>query len=316
MTSQVTTENKSTLKQVLKKVPGLVALKRSIWNLLNLDGKRGRSKLDLMASFPLYQPCSLGTYNSKAQLPIQTINQLIPALWSLMESFGFKRPKTQVLDELLSSEAEKRNAADFKVLLDKYQSDKATTHNYYILYSDILKSRSEVKRVFEIGLGTNNINVVSNMGPGGKPGASLRAFRDFLENAEIFGADIDKRVLFSEERIKTYWIDQTDKNSFQQLNHSIPNDFDLMIDDGLHSPNANLHSLEFFLPKLRIGGWAIIEDIGVAAQPLWEIVGAALPSKTIHFIASYLDKNSHVYLAQSATIHRVQRNTTKEFLAC
>ena len=196
-----------------------------------------------------------------------------------MESFGSKRPKTQVLDELLSSEAEKANAADFKVLLDKYQSDKATTHNYYLLYSDILKSRSEVKRVFEIGLGTNNIDVVSHMGPGGKPGASLRAFRDFLKNAEIFGADIDKRVLFSEQRIKTYWIDQTDKNSFQQLNQSIPNDFDLMIDDGLHSPNANLHSLEFFLPKLRIGGWAIIEDIGVAAQPLWEIVGAALPSK-------------------------------------
>lgn len=48
--------------------------------------------------------------------------------------------------------------------------------------------------------------------------------------------------------------------------------FDLMIDDGLHSPHANLHSLEFFLPKLKIGGFAVIEDIGVQVLPLWVVV--------------------------------------------
>jgi hypothetical protein len=31
-------------------------------------------------------------------------------------------------------------------------------------------------------------------------------------------------------------------------------DFDLMLDDGLHCPDANLQSLKFFLRKIKIGG--------------------------------------------------------------
>ena len=44
----------------------------------------------------------------------------------------------------------------------------------------------------------------------GKPGASLRVWRDYFPNAIIYGADIDKDILFAEERIKTFYIDQLD----------------------------------------------------------------------------------------------------------
>ena len=33
-----------------------------------------------------------------------------------------------------------------------------------------------------------------------KCGSSIRAFRDYLQNAHIFGADIDKECLFTEEK--------------------------------------------------------------------------------------------------------------------
>ena len=39
----------------------------------------------------------------------------------------------------------------------------------------------------------------------GKPGASLRAWRDYFENALIYGADIDKNILFKENRINTFF---------------------------------------------------------------------------------------------------------------
>ena len=265
------------IKARLKKFPKLVMLKRRLWDILNIGGHRGKSSIDLTAAFPLFRPCSAGVYKDRAALTTQSINQLIPSLQLLLNSFSLKSVEIEILDELLTEPDQKANANDLKMLLDFHQSDKASTHNYFFLYSDILKQRTQIKRVFEIGLGTNNTDVVSNMGRGGKPGASLRAFRDFLENAEIYGADIDKRVLFSEERIKTFWIDQTDRKSFLALNRLLPNDFDLMIDDGLHSPNANIHSLEFFLPKLRVGGWAVIEDIGEPALPLWEIIASLLP---------------------------------------
>ena len=94
----------------------------------------------------------------------------------------------------------------------------------------------------------------------GNPGASLRAFRDFCPNAEIYGADFDSRILFQENGIQTFYVDQTETDSLEEISKKIGNNFDLMIDDGLHSPNANLHSLKF-LPLLKVGGYAVIEDV-------------------------------------------------------
>ena len=55
------------------------------------------------------------------------------------------------------------------------------------------------------------------MGPMGKPGASVRAFRDYFTKAKIFGADIDSEILFSEKRIKTYKVDQCSIDSMENL---------------------------------------------------------------------------------------------------
>ena len=55
------------------------------------------------------------------------------------------------------------------------------------------------------------------MGKLGKPGASVKAFRDFFPEAKIFGADIDKEILFKDKRINTYHVDQTDLKSLKTL---------------------------------------------------------------------------------------------------
>ena len=40
-------------------------------------------------------------------------------------------------------------------------------------------------------MGTNKPGLVSTMGASHTPGASLRAFRDYLPNAIVHGADVD-----------------------------------------------------------------------------------------------------------------------------
>jgi cephalosporin hydroxylase len=141
------------------------------------------------------------------------------------------------------------------------------------------------RKIFEIGLGTNNVDVVSTMGTHGKPGASLRAFREFQKNCSIYGADFDKRILFKENRIQTFFVDQTNVKTFKNLQLKIGSNFDLMIDDGLHSPNANLNSLYFFLKNIKVGGYAVIEDININTEPIWNIVSQLIK---FNFISAFI----------------------------
>lgn len=168
--------------------------------------------------------------------------------------------------------------ADLKELLDQHGSDKANHHNYHKLYAHIL-NRKGALRLLEIGIGTNNISVPSNMGKNGTPGASLRAFRDWAGKFQMFGADVDKRSLFTEERIQTFYVDQTIPTSVRLLADKLP-DLDLVIDDGLHTPQANFNSLRALLPKTKL---YVVEDILERHLAMWRIVPQLLPGYSVTF---------------------------------
>ena len=55
-------------------------------------------------------------------------------------------------------------SAELKRLLDHYGSDKGTKHTYHFVYGRILADSSQINGILEIGLGTNNVDVPSNMG--------------------------------------------------------------------------------------------------------------------------------------------------------
>ena len=170
------------------------------------------------------------------------------------------------------------DAAELAQLLARHGSDKSTTHDYHVAYAGLLSGkRHEELRLLEIGLGTNNVLVLSNMGADGTPGASLRAFRDWAPEARVYGADIDENILFTEERIATYHVDQTSTDSLASLAEVLPEkQFDLIVDDGLHSPWANVNTLNFALPLLAPGGAFVVEDILDRYLPAWEIAAALL----------------------------------------
>jgi hypothetical protein len=237
---------------------------------------------------PIHAPASRGDAEVLSRLTLQCANELVPALRGLFASVGRSALAPVEVADFVASRGHASSTADLlKDVFTRHGSDKATQHRYYILYDYILRNRPSIDRVFEIGLGTNNTDVVSNMEAHGRPGASLRAFREWLPAASIYGADIDRRILFAEDRIKTFWVDQTDPTSFAAIGEALPGDgFDLMIDDGLHAPYANVLSLQFFLPRLKIGGWAVVEDIRREAVPVWQIVQAMLPSTYESFVVS------------------------------
>jgi len=284
------------LKAWLKKFPLLVKFKRSIWSRIN--GDVGKSRLDILSTFPLYAPYTGGKYRDKAQLAIQTINQVFPFLSELSRTASGNLQSVKNIAEFPRTAHEREAASKLKERLDFYGSDKANDHNYHHLYGALLGDAENIENVFEIGLGTNNTDIAANMGANGRPGASLRAFRDFCPKANLYGADIDKRVLFTEDRIETFYLDQTDPATFSDIRRKLSAGFDLVIDDGLHSPNANIESLRFGLQIVKKGGWVVVEDINGQAIPLWQVVSALLPSGQYE---------SHIFKADGAMVFAVQR---------
>jgi hypothetical protein len=223
----------------------------------------------------MFEPHSSGSIKQRIEIAQHAINRTVPELADLGDSLGHRK-LTRLKVETFSRSID----VDYQALglkFEKYGSDKAW-HKYHHFYGSIFTPAS-VKMVFEIGLGTNNVDVVSNMGVAGRPGASLRAFRDFYPRAELFGADVDRRILFTEERINTFHVDQTDEQSMRSLMQGLPDGFDLIIDDGLHSPLANLPTLRHCLPKIRKGGLVVIEDIQANTIDVWRAVAAMLPLK-------------------------------------
>lgn len=163
-------------------------------------------------------------------------------------------------------------------------------HNYTILYTSLLAPvRENELNLFELGIGTNNVRLKSNMGKAGRPGASLYAWRRYLPRTRIVAADIDSSILFRSDRIECYYCDQTSESSIAALwdrPELQSTEFDLIIDDGLHEFDANTTFLEHSYRKLRRGGRLIVEDILTSDRERW-----------IEFVQRWNERQSDASLA-------------------
>jgi len=155
-------------------------------------------------------------------------------------------------------------------IMGRHKSDKGSIHiksswhNYTTFYYSIFKDlREKHLRIFELGLGTNNVNIPSNMGSEGRPGASHFGWSEFFPNSNIFGADIDTDILFNTDKIKTFYCDQTNPDIIKKMwnEPELQDNFDIIIEDGLHTFDANVCFFENSIYKLKPNGYFIIEDI-------------------------------------------------------
>jgi len=277
---------KKIIKLISRKFKKFLHSRRSIEN--------GSTKLNVVSTFLIYGSGGWGSYKMKEKVVINSINQTPEALSRFAQSNNNNVDFEKKLKNFIKKEDDL--SLKLKSLLNFYGSDKASNHDYHLLYSSIISEIGIVSKIFEIGIGTNNPRIVSTMGHNGKPGASLRAFRDFTSEAQIYGADIDKDILFKEERINTFYLDQTNLDTFTDLRSKIGTNFNLMIDDGLHSLNTNLNSLKFFLDNLAVGGYGIIEDVDHQSKPFYLVVSDLIKEKYLSSLIKF--KNSSLFVVK------------------
>lgn len=188
-------------------------------------------------------------------------------------------------------------------IMDSSGSDKGSKHhNYTRVYYDLFKDiRNEKLNIFEVGIGTKNPDIPSSMigFNYSKPGGSLYGWRDFFKNSTIYGADIDKDILFTDNRIKTYYTNQLDPDIIRNMWKEIGDEvmFDIIIDDGLHTDEANYTFLMNSYHKLKPGGIYVIEDVYIVNESnlkeyekIFKYVKVAyIPNKEGHLIVMQKD---------------------------
>lgn len=92
-------------------------------------------------------------------------------------------------------------------------------------------------------------------------GGSLRMWRDYFPNANIYGLDIKESKCFAEERIKCFHGNQNDLSLLKRITDEI--EFDIIIDDAGHDPKAIKVSFDFLFPLLKEKGIYVVEDLWI-----------------------------------------------------
>lgn len=219
-----------------------------------------------------YKPNSAGSFRMRDKVTILNINSMPVALSKISENF-----QKQKINQISDFEVDNEIIESVRTAFNKHGSDKAAGHGYENIYAYVISRFTKKINLLEIGIGSNNEDTISNMGKTGKPGASLFAFSELLPDSNIYGADIDRRILFNTKNIKTDYLNQMDYSTYEKLHSNFGKiNFDIIIDDGLHIQSANLNTLLFSLKNLNNGGFLIIEDIPEFALNTWFVVNTLL----------------------------------------
>jgi len=131
-------------------------------------------------------------------------------------------------------------------------TDKGTWHSYINAYQEIFNKFPNGIKMLDIGVHS---------------GGSLWLWSNYLKSYEIWGMDISPTYIperpFQDElknnsNINIVWNrDSTQSASFED----IPNNFDLIIDDGDHHADSQIKTFFAAWPKLSDTGTYIIEDV-------------------------------------------------------
>tara|TARA_R110001606_G_scaffold291343_3_gene439222 strand:- start:6228 stop:6800 length:573 start_codon:yes stop_codon:yes gene_type:complete len=145
-------------------------------------------------------------------------------------------------------------------LAEKYGVDKCPKiyHYYTPKYHRLLKDKTPEK-FLEIGIGNHKL-MSGIVGEDYKYGASLRMWREYFKDAEIYGCDILEEVIFQDERITTFLTDQSNPNSLLKMMDKIGM-VDIILDDGSHQEIHQQISFKVLWYYVKKGGYYIIEDI-------------------------------------------------------
>ena len=170
-------------------------------------------------------------------------------------------------------------------------------HGYTKIYEEIFKDSKD-----------SNINYLE---VGVFQGRKLATFSDYFPNGKIYGVDLSVKEFelmkstliemgaFSNNNLMSVLPgDSTDISTWDQKINDYPM-FDIILDDGLHRPDAQHKTLINFWNKLKPGGIYIIEDIQY--QFIDKLIALLKSTDHFQFIQSRIDTkvpNHQVFILQ------------------
>ena len=179
-------------------------------------------------------------------------------------------------------------AEDLISIATRHKTDKWGGHWYAQHYDrHFAPFRGKPVKLLEIGIGGYNDPQAG--------GESLRMWRDYFPNAEIYGLDITDKSAHDEARIRTYTGDQSDPAILERM-HRDSGGFDIVIDDGSHFCAHVIASFKTLFPLLNDGGIYAVEDLQTS---YWEIFGggtdpANRAGSSMEFLKGLADGLNHV----------------------
>ena len=140
----------------------------------------------------------------------------------------------------------------------QHGTDKATSHNYLRIYAKIFERYGTQKEIKFLEIGAGDI------------GASHKMWRDYFPEAQIFCFDPfhlpEQKETLQEELIQ-YGVKVFQGNQLVREDLKMHGgDFDVIIDDAAHMPDAIQISLGHLFPFLKSGGLYIVEDLITATS--------------------------------------------------
>lgn len=145
---------------------------------------------------------------------------------------------------------------DFNSISIKHNTDKGSespsgAHHYSSFYDRWFSPiKDQITSICEIGVWN---------------GCSLKAFEEYFPNANMVGLDIGDKTYLDSDRIKTFTLDQGNKNhldEFVKLCNRSNLQFDFILDDGSHNISHQQLTFGKLFSLVKPGGMYIIEDLG------------------------------------------------------
>lgn len=154
------------------------------------------------------------------------------------------------------------NAPRIDAILDKREingfeklggTDKQTIHSYGPIYEALMHPLLNKEcTVLEIGV---------------QLGGSILLWHDLLPKAFVIGVDVEKSyhenipARMNKDRYALIIQNAYTTETIDKIEELAPNGLDFIIDDGPHSLQSQIDFLRLYLPLLKEGGVAVVEDI-------------------------------------------------------
>lgn len=149
---------------------------------------------------------------------------------------------------------------DLIKLATLFRTDKWGGHWYIPQYQRYFSAlRHKKLNLFEIGVGG-----YENPNGGGR---SLRMWKFYFPNSQIYSIDIYDKKKLQEDRIKIFQGSQDDPAFLRQVVDSMEGGVDIIIDDGSHINQHIIKSFEILFPLLNDAGIYVVEDVQTSYWP-------------------------------------------------